>query len=162
MSVPRHGPIGLKSQVLEGAEIDAKADGGKEDMEVNLTQVQVPGAKGGVKRPRKPKQMKAVVEGGECTPKRQRKSRAKKVAFLDGEVADTTQQTPMPESEGKSEFTPPPPEWTPASQREWFAFSRIVHYVCRLGLRKSAAANCYEEISSERYSVDISVGRGLY
>lgn len=76
-------------------------------------------AKTGFKRLRKERQRKTFAEVGETTPVTRRTLRSTKTTTLECEFLEvmTMQQTPMPQTDVRNEYGPPPPKSTPARQR---------------------------------------------
>lgn len=113
-----------------------------------------------LKRTRKQGGGLTEAPGVDTTPYTPRISRSKKVATAAGELMDLMLQTPMPESPGGNKFGPPPPNSTPAPQREcrlilyspafcipclhrWFVLAAILIAVdfCRWSMGSSIKAN---------------------
>ena len=93
---------------------------GPQEVDLNLTQVEVPALTVPLRRQRKPRQKKDVLVEGGSTPKTPARSRAKKGGTGECVVAGVTQQTPMPATVNGSGGGggPPPPTNTPASEGE--------------------------------------------
>lgn len=93
----------------------------------HCTQIPFTQERTGLKRLRKQVQLKEFAEGGETTPKPQRRSKAKNLLTAEGGLADPMLQTPMPEIEAGSEFGPPPPDTTPGPQRMHSCSNTVLH-----------------------------------
>ena len=99
-----------------------------EDVDVaQCTQIPMTNASTGFKRLRKERLSKVGADGGETTPKPQRRTSSRKVATAEYGLADMTFQTPMPESDAPNELGPPPPDSTPAPKHGNLAPLMHVH-----------------------------------